>query len=144
MWTCKIWKTIYQSLQGRWVAPNIAQDDRTTNVQGFYTLQNEQQDQDDTIDAVSHDNTSITRDYQRYIVYVVCKSSKKAGYEFSGLLQTCMQLKHRSMPYSNVQQSMVPELHKCTKTLRKPKRIQNFSKWPRGHRQKSCCTSHTM
>ena len=23
------------------------------------------------------------------------------------------------------------------------KRIQNFSKWPRGYRQKSCCTSHT-
>ena len=31
------------------------------------------------------------------------KSSKKAGYEFSGLLQTCMQLEHRSTPYSNVQ-----------------------------------------
>ena len=26
------------------VAPNIAQDDRTTNVQGFYTLQNEEQE----------------------------------------------------------------------------------------------------
>ena len=28
---------------------------------------------------------------------------QKAGYEFSGLLHTCMQLEHRSMPYSNVQ-----------------------------------------
>ena len=34
------------------------------------------------------------------------------------------------MPYSNVQQSMVQELHKCSKIWRKPKRIQNFSKWP--------------
>ena len=38
---------------------------------------------------------------------------------------------------------MVQELHKCSKIWRKEKRIQNFSKWPRGHRQKSCCTSHT-
>ena len=36
------------------------------------------------------------------------------------------------------------KLHKCSKTWRKPKRIQHFSKWPRGYRQKSCCTSHTM
>ena len=50
--------------QSAWemVAPNIAQDDRTTNVQGFYTLQNEQQEKEDTIDAVSHDNTRHTRD----------------------------------------------------------------------------------
>ena len=27
---------------GQMVAPNIAEDDRTTNVEGFYTLQNEQ------------------------------------------------------------------------------------------------------
>ena len=32
--------------QSAWemVAPNIAQDDRTTNVQGLYTLQNEEQE----------------------------------------------------------------------------------------------------
>ena len=35
------------------------------------------------------------------------------------------------------------ELHKCSKTWRKPKRIHNFSKWSKGYRQKSCCTSHT-
>ena len=50
--------------QSAWemVAPNIAQDDRTTNVQGFYTLQNEQQEKEDTTDAVSHDNARNTRD----------------------------------------------------------------------------------
>ena len=49
--------------QSAWemVAPNITQDDRTTNVEGFYTLQNEQQDKEDTIDAVSHDNMRNTR-----------------------------------------------------------------------------------
>ena len=29
-------------------APNIVQDDRTTHVQGFYTLQDEKQDKEDT------------------------------------------------------------------------------------------------
>ena len=50
--------------QSAWVivAPNIAQDDRTPNVKDFYTLQNEQQEKEDTIDAVSHDNTRHTRD----------------------------------------------------------------------------------
>ena len=40
------------------VAPNIVHDDRTTNVQGFCTWQNEQQEKEDTIDVVCHDNTS--------------------------------------------------------------------------------------
>ena len=39
------------------VAPNIAQDDRTTHVQGSSTLQNEQQENEDTIDTVCDDNT---------------------------------------------------------------------------------------
>ena len=44
------------------VAPNIAQDDRTRNVQGFSTLQNEQQEKEDTIDTVCGDNTRNKRD----------------------------------------------------------------------------------
>ena len=50
--------------QSAWemVAPNIAQDDRTTHVQGYPTLQNEQQGKEDTIDAVCHDNTRNERD----------------------------------------------------------------------------------
>ena len=44
------------------VAPNIAQEDRTTNVQGFCILQNDQQEKEDTIHAVCHDNTRNKRD----------------------------------------------------------------------------------
>ena len=44
------------------VSPNIMQDDRTPNVQGLCTLQNEQQEKEDTIDAVSHDTTRNTID----------------------------------------------------------------------------------
>ena len=43
-----------------------------------------------------------------------------------------MHLEQRSTPYSNVQQRMVQELHKCTQTWRKARRIQIFSEWPRG------------
>ena len=44
------------------VAPNIAQDERTTNAQGFYTLQNQKQGKEDTTDIVSHDNIRNTTD----------------------------------------------------------------------------------
>ena len=39
--------------QSAWkmVAPNIVQDDRTTHVQGFFTLQDEKQEKEDTIDT---------------------------------------------------------------------------------------------
>ena len=43
-----------------------------------------------------------------------------------------MHLEQRSMPYCNVQQSMVQELHKCSKTWKKAITIQNFSEWYRG------------
>ena len=50
--------------QSAWemVAPNSAQDGRTTNVQGFYTLQNQEQGKEDTTDTVSNDNTRNTTD----------------------------------------------------------------------------------
>ena len=44
------------------VAPDIVQDARTTNVQGFYTLQNQEQEKEDTTDGLSHDNTRNTTD----------------------------------------------------------------------------------
>ena len=49
--------------QSAWqmVTPNIAQDDRT-HEQGFSTLQNEQQENEDTIDTVCHDSTRNRRD----------------------------------------------------------------------------------
>ena len=82
------------------VAPNIAQDDRTTHVQGFYTLQNQQQGKEDTTKTLSHENTTNTTDA---LCMLYAKAAKRAGYEFSQLLHTYMQLEHRTMPYDNVQ-----------------------------------------
>ena len=43
-----------------------------------------------------------------------------------------MHLEQRSMPYSNVQQSMVQELHKCTKTWKKQEGYRIFLSGPGG------------
>ena len=64
-------KNIPQSAWGI-VAPNIVQDDRTTHVQGFYTLQDEKQEKEDTIDTLCHDNTTNKRD-------TLCRLYAKAG-----------------------------------------------------------------
>ena len=60
-------------------APNIAQDDRTTNVKGFYTLQIEQQEKEDTIDKVSHDNTRHTR---HKLCMLYAKAAKRQDMNF--------------------------------------------------------------
>ena len=70
------------------VAPNIAHDDRTTNVTGFYTLQNQEEVTEDTTHEVIHDNT---RKNNRYTMYVVCKSSKKQDMNFHDY---CTHIRH--------------------------------------------------
>ena len=67
--------------QSAWemVAPNIAQDDRTTNVQGFYTLQNQEQGKEDTTDTVSHDNTRNTTDT---LCMLYAKAAKRQDMNF--------------------------------------------------------------
>ena len=55
------------------VAPNIVHRMiRTTHLQVFTTLQNEQQEKGDTIDTVCHDNT---RNKRYTLCDAVCKSS---------------------------------------------------------------------
>ena len=61
------------------VAPNIAQDDRTTNVQGFFTLQNEQQEKEDTVDVACHDNTRNKRDT---LCMLYAKATKRQDMNF--------------------------------------------------------------
>ena len=67
--------------QSAWemVAPNIAQDDRTTNVQGFYTLQNWEQEKEYTTHALSHDNTRNTTDT---LCMLYAKAAKRQDMNF--------------------------------------------------------------
>ena len=60
-------------------APNIPQDDRTTNVQGFCILQNDQQEKEDTIDAVCYDNTRNKRDT---LCMLYAKAAKRQDMNF--------------------------------------------------------------
>ena len=75
--------------QSAWemVAPNIAQDDRTTNVQGFCTLQNDQQEKEDTIGAVCHGNTRNKRDT---LCMLYAKAAKRQDRNFQDYC-TCVQ-----------------------------------------------------
>ena len=60
------------------VAPNIAQDDRTTHVQGFSTLQNEHE-KEDTIDTGCDDNTRNKRDT---LCMLYAKAAKRQDMSF--------------------------------------------------------------
>ena len=61
------------------VAPNIAWDDRTTNVEGFYTVQNQEQGKEDTADTVSHDNIGNTTDT---LCILYAKAAKRQDMNF--------------------------------------------------------------
>ena len=67
--------------QSAWemVAPNITQDDRTTHVQGSSTLQNDQQEKEDTIDTVCDDNTRNKRDT---LCMLYAKAAKRQDMNF--------------------------------------------------------------
>ena len=67
--------------QSAWemVAPNIAQDDGTTHVQGFYTLQNQEQGKEDTTETVSHENTTNTTDT---LCMLYAKAAKRQDMNF--------------------------------------------------------------
>ena len=67
--------------QSAWemVDPNIAQEDRTTNAQGVYTLQNDLQEKEEAIDAVSDDNTRNTRDT---LCMLYAKAAKRQDMNF--------------------------------------------------------------
>ena len=66
--------------QSAWemVAPNIVQDDRTTHVKGFSTLQNKQENED-TIDTVHDDNTRNKRDT---LCMLYAKAAKRQDMNF--------------------------------------------------------------
>ena len=67
--------------QSAWemVAPNIGEDDTITHLQGFSTLQNEQQEKEDTIDTVCHDNTRNKRDT---LCMLYAKAAKRQDMNF--------------------------------------------------------------
>ena len=128
--------------QSAWemVAPNIAQDDSTTNIQGFYTLQNEEQENEDTTDALCHDNTTNTTDT---LCMLYAKAAKRQDMNFKDYCRHVCNLNTHQCHIVMYNRSWHKNYINAVRHGKKTKRIQNFSKWPRWYRQKSCCTSHT-
>ena len=61
------------------VAPNIVQDDRTTHVLVFCTLQSKHQENEDTMDTVCDDNTRNKRDK---LLMLYAKAAKRQDVSF--------------------------------------------------------------
>ena len=127
--------------QSTWemVAPNISQDDRTTHMQGFCTLQNEQQEKEDTIDAVNHDNTRNTTDT---LCMLYSKAVKRQDMNFQDYC--------RHVCTMNTDQCHIVMYNRawCKSYINevghgeKQEEYRIFLSGP-GGREKSCCTSHT-
>ena len=61
------------------------------------------------------------------LLMLYAKAARRQDMNFQDYYRHVCTFAQRTMPYNNVQQRMVQELHKCTKTWRKARRIQNFS-----------------
>ena len=120
--------------QSAWemVAPNIAQDDRRTNVQGFYTLQNEQQEKEDTIDTVCHDNTRNKRDT---LCMFYAKAAIRQDMNFQDYYRCLWTLNKDQYHIVIYNRAWCKSYINAVRHGEKARRMQNFSEWPRGTRK---------
>ena len=127
--------------QSAWemVAPSIAQDDTTTNIQGFYTLQNNKQRQEDITNTVSHVNMQNTTDTLSMLYAKAAKRQNRNLHDYCTHICNLHTNQHHIVMYNRAW------CKSYINTLRhgKTNRIQDISQWPGQDRQKSCCTSHT-
>ena len=88
--------------QSAWemVAPDIVQDDRATNVEGFCTLQNKQQEKEDTIDTVCHDNTRNKRDTLCMLYVKAAKRQDMNFQDYCRCIWTLNDNQHHIVMYS--------------------------------------------
>ena len=124
--------------QSAWemVAPNIAQDDSTTNIQGFYPLQNQEQEKQDTTDALGHDNTKNTTDT---LCMLYAKAAKRQDMNFQNYCMHVCTL--------NTDQCQIVMYNRawCKNYIIAGRHGENQKGYRifLSGRQKSCCTSHT-
>ena len=121
--------------QSAWemVAPNIAQDDTATNVQGFYTLQNHEQGKEGITDTLSHDNMQNTTDT---LCMLYAKAAKRQD---MNLHDYCTHICNLNTKQQHIVMYNRAWCKSYVNALRHGKNKQD----PKQNRQKSCCTSHT-
>ena len=125
--------------QSAWemVAPNIVQDDRTTHVQGFSTLQNRQQEKEDTINTVCDDNTTNKRDT---LGMLYAKAAKRQDMNFQDYCRHVHKDQCYIVMYSR---AWCKNFINALRHGEKHEGYRIFLSGPGGDRQKSFCTSDT-
>ena len=121
------------------VAPNIAQDDRTTNVQVFCTLQNDQQEKENTIDAVCHDNTRNKRDA---LCMLCAKAAKRQDINFQDYCRHVQILNKDQCYIVMYKRAWCRSYMNAVKHGDMQEGYRIFLSGP-GRQDKSCCMSHT-
>ena len=127
--------------QSAWemAAPNIAQDDRTTHLQGFSTLQNEQQEKEDTIVTVCDDNTRNKRNKLSMLFAKAAKRQDMNFHDYCRHVCTLNKDQHHIVMYNRAW---------CKSYINA---LSHGEKWEGyrivlsgpGGQGKSCCTSYT-
>ena len=122
------------------VALNIVQDDRTTHVQGVYTLQYEKQEKEDTIDRVHHDSTRNKRD-KLYMLYA--KVAKRQDMNFQDYCRHVCTLNKDQCHIAMYNRAWCKSYINAVRCGEKQEGYRIFLSGPGGGREKSCCTSYT-
>ena len=110
------------------VAPNIAQDDKTTHVQGFSTLQNEQQEKD-TIDTVCDDNTRNKRDT---LSMLYAKAAKRQDMNFQDYCRHVCTLNKDQCHKVMYNRAWCKSYINALRHGENQEGYRIFSEWPRG------------
>ena len=121
------------------VAPNIVQDDRTTHVQGFSTLQKEQQEKEDTVDTVCDDNTRKKRDT---LCMLYAKAAKRQDMNFHDYCRHVHTLKKDQCHIVMYNRAWCNSYINALRHGEKQEGYRIFLSGL-GGQGKSCCTSYT-
>ena len=138
------WQDLENNIpQSAWemVAPNIAQDYRTTNVQGFCTLQNEQQEKEDTIDAVCQDSTRNKRDT---LSMLYAKAAKRQDMDFQDYCRHVWTLNKDQCHIVMYNRAWCKSYINAVRHGEKQEGYRNFLSGPGGDGELSCFMSRDM
>ena len=121
------------------VAPNIAQDDTITHLQGFSKLQNEQKQKEDTIDTVCDDNT---RNKKETLSMLYAKAAKRQDMNFQEYCKYVYTLNKEQRPKVMYNRAWCKSYINAQRHGEKEEGYRIFLSGPGGW-EKSHCMSHT-
>ena len=111
------------------VAPNIAQYDTTTNIQGLYTLQNHEQGKEDITDTLIYDNMQNTTDT---LCMLYAEAAKRQDMNLHDYCTHICNLNTKQQHIVMYNKAWCKSYHKCTKTWKKQTGYRIFISGPGG------------